>query len=532
MAEELDSAPLTAGTESAVPRIKFSETGQPGLNILGGSVLESCSYELAWPYCIHTFNKMKKDPTIASAIQLLETMISKVKWHVEIPYDASDDLRKKKQFMEEVLIDMDTSLFQVIKEVSSFNTYGFCVMEKVFRRRLTTQGSYFNDGLVGLKKIAPRGQETIAEWEFDENQREIRGLRQWTKKTNTQLGNFEVAPGEFIPRDKFLLFRANVRKNNPTGESPLLYCWSAWKFKQALEEAESIGISKDLRGLPVVYMPVQYMAEGASEADKAVFEYMKKVVRNIHREEQEGVILPSIYDDQGHKLFNFELAGVQGSKSYDVGSIIERYSNEILMSFFADVLKLGQGGSGSYSLADSKSSMIATRIESALMEIQDQFNNDLIPQLAKLNGWNPVQMPKLAYGEVNEVDWDNFSKAIQRVKAVGLITPTAKNINHIAQYLNLPDRLDEDMTQEEINQLLGQETSRSGDGLTSGMPSGTGNADGSGGDSSTNNTENASVVRWKIISETEDFVDVQMNGQTIRWMTEDWKEFVKDTKEA
>jgi len=488
---ETEQAPLTQGTDSAIPRIKLSETGQPGLRVIGGNIFEGCQQELQWPLCINTFNQMKKDGTISSAVQLLETMISKVKWKVQIPHNASDDMKRKAQFLEEVIEDMDTSLFSVIKEISSFNTYGFSVTEKVFRRRLRSQGSYYNDGLVGIKKLSPRGQETIAKWEFDEYNRDITGLRQWTMVKNgaKDLGQMLVGPGEFIPREKFLLCRANVRKNNPTGESPLVYAWKAWKCKVALEEAELIGVSKDMRGLPVLYMPVQYMTDQASEQDKAVYDYMKKVMRNLHREEQEGLILPTIYED-GKKLFEFELAGVTGSKSFNVSEIINRFSNEILMSFFADVLKLGQGATGSYSLADSKTSIIATRIESALMEIQDQFNNDLIKQLATLNGWNPVEMPKLVYGDIDERSVQDFSSAIQRIKAVSMITPTPGNINYIAETLGLPDRVEENMPQEELNELLGVMTSASGSGLEEGMPSGTGSAVGSSGDSSTSNKEN------------------------------------------
>lgn len=487
--EEALNTPLSTGTDSIIPRIKFSENGQPGMNILGGNLFDDCQRELQWPWCIHTFNKMRRDATVSSAIQLVETMISKVKWEVEIPHNASDDLKRKKKFLEEVIQDMDTSLFSVIKEISSFNTFGFSVTEKVFRKRLKSNGSYYDDGLIGLKGLVPRGQETIAKWETDEFNRYILGLRQWVVKKDGSLGEMTLSEGKLIPRDKFLLCRTGVRKNSPVGTSPLVACWESWKFKKALEESEAIGISKDLRGLPIVYMPVQYMVEGASEADKATFEYMKKVVRNIHREEQEGVILPSLYED-GKRMFEFELAGVTGSKSYDVGAIIDRYSNEILMSFFADVLKLGQGATGSYSLADSKTSIIATRIEAALMEIQDQFNTDLIPQLATLNGWNPVEMPKLCYGDIDEQDLNVLSSAIQRIKATGLITPTAGNVNHIAEMLGLPDRVDPNIEQSDLNELLGQDTSASGSGMVEGLSSGTGSANGSSGDSSVANKEN------------------------------------------
>lgn len=135
--------------------------------------------------------------------------------------------------------------------------------------------------------------------------------------------------------------------------------------------------------------------------------------------------------------------------------------------------------------------MLAMGIEARLKEIQDVLNNDLVPWLYKLNGWRDVEMPKFVYGDLDEIDLEVFSKAIQRVKAVGLVAPTANNVNHIAETLGLPDRVDEKMDQEELNTLLGKPTSKSGEG----MATETGGLNGtaktiSANDNSSLNTEN------------------------------------------
>ena len=117
--------------------------------------------------------------------------------------------------------------------------------------------------------------------------------------------------------------------------------------------------------------------------------------------------------------------------------------------------------------------MLAMGIEARLKEIQDVLNNDLIPWIYKMNGWRDEKLPKFVYGDLDEIDLEAYSKAIQRIKAVGLIAPTAKNVNHIAEILGLPDEVDEEMDQEELNVLLGKPTSRSGDGLSTGTGNGT-----------------------------------------------------------
>jgi phage gp29-like protein len=189
--------------------------------------------------------------------------------------------------------------------------------------------------------------------------------------------------------------------------------------------------------------------------------------------EQTGIVMPLMYDEGKNKMFDFELLSVDNTTAQYIAQAITRYDNKILTALFSDVMRLGQDGVGSYSLADSKTNLLAMGIEARLKEIQDTLNNDLIPWLYKMNGWRDEEMPKFVYGDLDEIDLEAFSKAIQRIKAVGLITPTAKNVNYIAEVLGLPDEVEDDIDQEELNVLLGKPTSRSGDGMDKGAGNGT-----------------------------------------------------------
>jgi phage gp29-like protein len=112
-------------------------------------------------------------------------------------------------------------------------------------------------------------------------------------------------------------------------------------------------------------------------------------------------------------------------------------------------------------------------IESRLKEIQDVLNTDLMRQLFELNGWDTEVLPKFEYGDLDEIDIDGFSQAIQRIKATGLIAPTAGNVNYIAEVLGLPDRVADDMSQTALNELLGPPESKSGAGMAKGSGNGT-----------------------------------------------------------
>lgn len=490
MAEQLDTASLQPDT-SSVPRIRLSEIGYTGLNVLNGQILEESRRELQFPNSIDTYKKMALDTTLSSALSLYEMMISRVKWDVEPPEDATPQEKARAEYVESLMDDMEHSWWSFIREVTSMYTYGFCVNEKVFRRRYKANGSRFNDGLVGIKKLPIRSQDTISKWLFSDNGRELAGLEQDLTGVTDLYRYTKIADTVItIPRDKFLLFRANPRRESPEGNSPLKSCYMSWKWRVGMEEHEAVGVTREMRGVPIVYIPPRYMSSDASQEEKEIYEYWKNVVRNLHYNEQAGMVMPLQYDPEAKQpLFKFELMSIQGTKGYDVNAIINRYDNKMLMAFFSDLLKMGQEKVGSFSLAGAKTSMLAMAIEYRLSEITDVLNSDLIKQIYALNGWEDERLPKFVHEDLDEADLDEFSKAIQRIKAVGLISPTAGNVNTIAEKLGLPDRVEEDMDQDELNILLGKPTSRSGDGMEKGAGNGTSDTV-SADDNSSSNLEN------------------------------------------
>lgn len=484
--------------DNELPVISMGESGYNGLLVLGGEILEECSKELRWPWCVDTYKRMAKDGAIAPALELVEMMISRVEWTVKIPEGYEDQLKDKAQFLRQNMNDMEHDWKSFIKQAVSFNRYGFSALEKVYRYRTKESGSQFNDGLIGIKKLPLRSQDTIESWKFKNKGRDLAGLYQRMNiPSNRDLENgfdfvstYEKGGVKFIPRKKFLLFRSNPIKDSPIGQSPLNGAWTAWKYKVAYQESEAIAVAQDSNGFKVLYLPPQYMASDASDENKAVFEEYKKILANMHQAKQSGMILPLILDEAGNKMFEFDIKSVTGQKSYDTNAIIQRYTAEILTALFADFLSLGQNGSGSFSLAESKISVVEMAIQAKLDEIKSQLNFDLAKQLFQLNGWDTSVMPTFEYGEISKVSLDEISKFIQRTAAVGFIPKAPKVVNWIMDQANIPYKVDESLSVEELSKQLTPETSNSGAGMAEGMSNGTGSSSGSSGDSSTSNNEN------------------------------------------
>ena len=157
---------------------------------------------------------------------------------------------------------------------------------------------------------------------------------------------------------------------------------------------------------------------------------------------------------------------------------------------FADFLALGSNGSGSFSLAETKVSIIEMTLESKLNEIKDQLNNDLVRQLWELNGWDADVMPYFDYGNISRESLDEIGKFVQRVAAVSMLPKAPEVVNWIMKQADIPYHVDESLSPEELSDQLTPMTTGAAQGMTSGLPSGTGDNTGSSGDSSTSNNEN------------------------------------------
>lgn len=498
ISSEQDKTTLKTG-DNDIPALSLGETGYNGLIVLGGDILEECQHELRYPQAIETFKKMAKDGAIAPALELVEMLIARANWSVKIPKGYEEQLKDKAIFLNQCLGDMDQPFENYIKQIASFNRYGFSIMEKVYRYRRKDDGSKFNDGLIAPKKLALRSQDSIESWKWGNKGREIIGFWQVVNVITNDTYNgwdFVSSSGtddngttqKFIPRKKYLHFRNNPLKDTPYGTSPLVGAWQPWKYKQAMMEAEAIGVSQDANGFKVLYLPPQYLSATATEADQAVYAEYKKIMANIQVAKQSGIILPLLLDDAGNKMFEFDIKSITGQKSYDTDVIIKRYTSEILSALFADFLALGSNGGGSFSLAESKLSVVEMAIESRLQEIKTQLNHDWVRQIFEINGWDTDVMPFLDYSSVGKISLDEVGKFIQRVAAVSQLPRDPHVTNWILNAAQIPYQVDENMSLKDLNEILTpMET-----GAAEGMASGGGNGTGSGtSNNSAVNSDNA-----------------------------------------
>ncbi len=411
----------------------LTELGTSGLRRSGGFVHEEFLNQLRGRRGFLVYREMAdNDPVIGSILYAIEKVVLRLEWRMD-PFDDSPEAEEIRNFIDECMEDMSDSWDQTLASILSMLVYGFSFHEIVYKmRKGDSKDPKYNskhaDGKIGWRKFAIRSQESLNNWMMDQDGG-IQGYRQ----IDPTGGGFRE-----IPIDKGLLFRTNVNKNNPEGRSLLRNCFRPWYYKRRIEEIEAIGIERDLAGLPVAKVPPEYLSSGASAAQQSVLAEITQIVQNIKRNEQEGVIFPMMYDDNGKEMFSLELLSSGGSRQFDTDKVIARYDQRISMSVLSDFILLGHEQVGSFALGSQKMDLWTMSVEAIAKSIAEVMNQYAIPRLLKLNGMNSELAPYLTYGEVSSVDLNELSNYVQKLIGAGVITPDADLEAYLREQASLP----------------------------------------------------------------------------------------------
>ena len=400
-------SPVTKATTDIVVPTKspYKELGVTGLSRTGdrGQVTEEFLKDLLNERSRKIYREMRENDAVVGAILFaIEMLIRTVSWRVEGEHEETNE------FVDSCRDDMSHSWSDLIAESLSMLPYGFSYHEIIYKVRKGPSvtdpgaGSKHNDGKIGWRKIPIRGQDTLTEWIWDE-EGGLQGVRQ-------------EAPPRFIPVDipinRSLLFRVGAHKNNPEGRSVLRNAYRSWYFLRRLQEIEAIGIERDLAGLPVFYRT----AEVADVYDAE----LKKILRNVRRDEQEGLLIPLVLDDKGNKLLEFTLVSSAGQRQIDVSVPIKRYEAAIANTVLADFILLGQQAVGSFALSSSKTELFAIALGAILDAITSVFNTHAIPRLCALNGISTENFPKLVHSDLETPDLAIIGDYVSKLAAAGM----------------------------------------------------------------------------------------------------------------
>jgi hypothetical protein len=410
-----EMVPIPGSQLDTLPKAKLmAETGVSGLlRTRGvGYVYEEWLAALSTHRAKQVYREMRdNDAVIGAMFFTLEMILRKAEWRIEPAKGKKGD--DYAEFLKQCMEDMSHSWEDFVAECVSMFAFGFALFETVYKRRQGPNGrkaSRHDDGLVGWRKLAPRAQESILYWIWDE-EGGLQGAVQLAAP------DYKTVP---IPIERLLLFRTTSLKNNPEGRSILRNCYRSWFFKRRIEEVEGIGIERDLCGIPVLYASAETIAALGNGNPEAGMQRAKQLVTNIRIDDQAGIILPLSYDENKNQMVKLELLHSGGPKQTKAGESIKRYNEDILNTMLAGFIQFGQTPRGSRSLHMSATQIFSLAISAFMDSVAAVINKIAVPRLMALNSMDLEYAPKLQAGEIGVRDLQELGQYIGALSQSGL----------------------------------------------------------------------------------------------------------------
>ena len=120
------------------------------------------------------------------------------------------------------------------------------------------------------------------------------------------------------------------------------------------------------------------------------------------------------------KLWDLSLLQGNSQAFAENAAAIERLNREMARILGVEQLLLG-GGQGSYALSRDKSQQFYLLVNSALDEIQESVEKDLLVTLWRLNGWPPEMMPELTVEAVEYRSAQEVAATLRDMATAGAI---------------------------------------------------------------------------------------------------------------
>lgn len=420
------------------------ELGAYGQNVLTGELYaDEILSELKGIKGIKKYREMRDNSaTIGALMYAIEQVLRDVDIKVK-PANDSEEAKKEAEFVESVLEDMEHSLDDHIAESLSVLTFGFSWFEQVYKvrggpsARTGKKKSKYNDGRIGIKKLAIRAPWTIQKFDMD-------------KATGQCLGVFQQGTTNhnacYIPSNKSLVYRTTTLNGDPAGRSVLRNAYSSYKYLTSLQAIEAIAVERELHGVPIGRIPAEFLHPDASDSQKAVRQQMEIILRDLKLNEQGFALIPSdVYVDTDGKpsnarLMDIELITSQGSRSVQIDPIIQRYQHDIARSVMSEFLMLGSGSTGSYALSKSKTDLFLRSMESYIDIIVDTLNKQLVERLWEINGLDYDLMPELEAGDVAPHDLKELGSYLRNLNGANIdLSDQVHIINALLENAELPE---------------------------------------------------------------------------------------------
>jgi len=376
----------------------FVHQGATGLKHNSGYLDEEWHPKLRGKAWIKKAREMSDNsPVIGAALWIIEAVTRQATWVHEKNESGHPLTSFGVEFSEQCFADTETPWKLTVSEILSALAFGWVALEPEFKLRRGDASdpllhSKYDDGRIGWRDFAPRSQESLERWVFDDTGRTI-GMVQ-RDPINGCLHS--------IAMDRLLLFRLRSRKNNPEGRPLLRTCYRPYYKGMFMEDIESVGVERNIAGLPDYQVPKEVI-EAKTPAASTALDQAKTLVKKARLDQYFGIVRPTETDREGKSTgYKFGLLSASGKSFADTGAIIQRYDTRMAQNLMTEFSMLGTQTMGSHAAHSDKTSMLGMAVNAILDMIDEIVNEQALPWLFELNNIPRDALPQRKHTDVEK----------------------------------------------------------------------------------------------------------------------------------
>lgn len=386
----------------------------------------------------------------AAGLRFFLQLVARCEWKVEpakLPGEdePSEEAKKLAEFVQDTLHDMDRGWPRIVRQMAMYRFYGFTVMEWVAKRR--------PDGKIGFKGIYLRPQHTIEKWDADESG-QIVGFGQRKPDRGEQV---------YLRRNKCIYLVDDTLTDSPEGMGLFRHIAEPWARLKEFQRLELIGLDRDLRGTPVGRAPLTLIREmkeagalTAEEAEALTTNFENFIKLNAKDDSTALLIDSQVYKDttdagEAHSsvpMWAIELLSVAATGLPEIDKAMDRINHEIHRLIGTEVLMVGQGPSGTQSLADNKSVNLFLNVDSTNTNMADDLERQYIDPLWILNGLPDELKPSLVVERAESMTPERIAEILEAMGRAGSpLTPDDDVNNFMRDLIGAPHAPDIDTSE-------------------------------------------------------------------------------------
>lgn len=388
-----------------------------------------------------TYTNALNYPTIATWVHYFTGLLAGTEWHAEPNPRGGADADRAVEIIEQGLLkaQLPTPWQSVVGVASMAEGLGFSAHEWTVKRRA-------EDGMMVFADIAHRPQHTIDRWDKPSEQEPWQAIGQLT-----QAGNRYV-----IPRSR-LFYVKSMLGDSPDGVGKLRHVVELVRQLEVLESLEGHAYQTDLRGMPMIRVPLSELrtlagTKGCNTEDE-IKAFVFNATANIREIAANSAKTPDkipyiLFDSEPFKgadpnvftsvlRWTFELIKGETNGLPDVNVLIVRKQTEISRVFGTEFSMMGNDG-GAYAMHGDKTGVFATHVQNALTRLAAAATNDLARPLVALNGLDPETCTPTLVAEPISMDAIQVVCTSLGALAQSNLPPTWDGWNVILKRMHLP----------------------------------------------------------------------------------------------